>query len=180
MSVNVLPNKINQKFQLLKLTEVNTLVRKVRKRLSLTDQAAYGWVAKRLLVSHKHKFIYCPVYKVASSSMMKLMLLANEPKREEELLKLSRTKIRTYVLINYSLDSYSDKKLSCLINGDYFKFIFVRNPWARLVSTYSNYFVTSRSWGKNSDIAISTAKYFYGNASTDSHASTISFRQFVE
>jgi hypothetical protein len=69
------------------------------------------------VISHKHKFIYTKVAKAGSSSIQKAFLRYD--------------KEDTHNLGHYHLlDDIDDK------TKDYFKFTFVRNPWARCVSLY--------------------------------------------
>lgn len=179
MKVNTLSEQLKSRIKFFQLMESDTFIRKVGKRI-YSKKRTYAWPERRLLVSHKYKFLYCPIYKIASSSMMRFMIIANDPHRMQSLLKLDRNEIRSYVLINFSLDSYCEKAIEELIDGNYFKFVFVRNPWARLVSTYSNYFVQFYAEGRVSEIAISAAKHCYGSDSFEQRVNEVSFRQLVE
>lgn len=171
-------NTIKQHAERLSLTEADTLKRKVSRYLS-NSKSVYTWQERRLLVSHRYAFLYCPIYKIASSSMMNFMVLANAPKKAQKILSLDRNKVRSYVLINFSLEGYSDEYKSKVLHGSYFKFIFVRNPWARLVSTYSNFFVSAYSRGKTSEIAKNVARSIYGE-DANFYSDKICFRDLVE
>ena len=72
------------------------------------------------MISHKFKFIYVPIIKTGTTSIVRhLRTLDNET-------IVYKTK---HWCISDFLDMYPD-------NHDYFRFSFVRNPWDRMVSLY--------------------------------------------
>ncbi len=89
--------------------------------------------------------------------------------------------MRLYIGLNYSLASYSCVAANKLINGDYFKFSIVRDPWVRLFSTYSNYFIRLPvEKGVVSDIAKDASKYLHGDDKCEQYNDSISFKEFVD
>ncbi|MBX2834528.1 MAG: sulfotransferase family protein [Micavibrio sp.] len=74
-----------------------------------------------LIVSHKYKFIYIGVPKVASRAFMGALIEKGQAKYESEWFETTADFKR--VLAQYP---------------DYFKFSIVRNPWARIVSCYNS------------------------------------------
>ena len=168
-----------EKTKLLPLVELSSLVKRVRVKLSAqwpTDSR----ILKRLLVNHQYKFIYCPINKNASTSMMAALLELGKQNTNKKLTSLDSRQVRLYVSLNYSLANHTYEEAIDLIERDYFKFIIVRNPWARLVSTYANYFVRLPA-EKNiiSDIAKSASEHTYGKECRLSQADNITFEQFV-
>jgi hypothetical protein len=171
-------NKIQEKLTLLPLTEPSTFLRRINVKLK-NDWGADSWAQKRLIVNHEYRFIYCSIPKNASSSILKAIVATSHSKRKEKLLKLSRNSIHIYTLLNYSLASYTYAEAKQIIDSDYFKFAIVRNPWVRLVSTYSNYLVRLLSSGQVSDLAKDVAKYIYGENDYSKYEDTITFEQFA-
>jgi len=91
------------------------------------------WPISEYLVSAKHQFIYIPIPKVACSSVKAWMLdvhgLPGLPKGEHEFCKKE-----------FGLGKHSKVLVDKWLD-EYFTFVFVRNPWHRLVSSYHNKFV---------------------------------------
>lgn len=177
MSSLLLDKTIN-KVKLLPLVEPSTLLRRIKVKVK-NDWQKDNWVEKRLIVNHDYRFIYCPVYKVASSSMMAALLALSNSSRKEELLKGGRLNIRIYMELNYSLASYPYSEAKQFLNSDYFKFVIVRNPWEKLVSTYANFFVTLLPNGEPTDFSKRLTRLFHGAENYEPHKDSITFRQFL-
>ena len=128
------------KFKLLPLVEPSTFLRRIKVKL-VNDWDREDGMKKKLIVNHDYRFLYCPIHKNASSSLINAVLAASNSRRKEEVLQLSRNTIRLYVDLNYTLANYTYVETKQIINSNYFKFAIVRNPWARLASTYLNLFV---------------------------------------
>tara|TARA_R110002049_G_scaffold124997_18_gene280571 strand:- start:4482 stop:5549 length:1068 start_codon:yes stop_codon:yes gene_type:complete len=91
-----------------------------------------------LLVSKTHRFVYCPIPKVACTSIKYLMLELDNIQPDE---KINR-EFHQLVHSKYSLSQYDKKERSDILrDGDYTKFVVVRNPWDRLVSAFVDKFV---------------------------------------
>lgn len=177
MSLLILDQTIN-KVKLLPLVEPSTFLRRVKVKVK-NDWHQSNKIQKRLLVNHDYRFIYCPIHKVASSSMMAALLALSDSKKKEKLLKGDRLNIRLYIELNYSLASYPYAEAKQFINSDYFKFAIVRNPWARLVSTYANFFVTLLSNGEPTDFSKRLTCLFHGEENYETYKDQITFRQFL-
>lgn len=158
------------------LMRPSTVVTKLQRHNDWTtkDRAMQEWI-----VNHQYRFLYCPVHKVASTSMAQAMLLLSDSKHKQFLLKSSDALLRTYVATHYQLSNYSKQQAEMFIHRDkYFKFVFVRNPWSRLVSAYLDKFVTNR------EISIKSTKiierYIYQKEGEDTdRTKSITFRQFL-
>ena len=142
-------NQIERRIQQFSVVEPSTLFRKILSKLkndwnkieTVDNWDAINWAQKRLIVDHEYRFIYCAIPKNASSSLMKAIVSVSNSRRKKQLLNSSRDTVRNYIELNYSLSTYTYAQARKIINSDYFKFAIVRNPWARLVSTYRNLFV---------------------------------------
>jgi hypothetical protein len=177
MSLLFLDQTLN-KIKLMHLVEPSTFVRRVKVKVK-NDWHQSNKIQKRLIVNHDYRFIYCPIHKVASSSMMAALLMLSDSRKKENLLKGDRLNIRLYIELNYSLASYPYSEAIQFINSDYFKFAIVRNPWARLVSTYANFFVILLPSSEPTDFSKKLTCLFHGKENYETHKDQITFRQFL-
>lgn len=181
-------NPIERRIQQFYVVEPSTLVRKIQSKLKndwdeielANNWDAVIWAKKRLIVDHKYRFIYCAIPKNASSSLMKSILALSNSKRKNFFLNSSRDTIRNYIELNYSLSSYSFVEAEKIINSNYFKFVIVRNPWARLVSTYLNLFVRFHEHGRPTDLVIDSVKYVSGEDVKNRDSINITFEELVK
>ena len=155
------------------------------------------WPENSYIVNQEYKFIYCPIPKVASTSLFCIMyLLSNSLKKEDELTKFvclsSQQKwaegvneyvhdLHRYIHNNLTLVNYSRKESREIINSDrYFKFTFVRDPWKRLTSAYLNKFVDVEKPDKLLLSARTAIEGVYTiNGKKPDYTRSITFRQFL-
>ena len=181
-------NEIQRRTKQLSVAEPSTLLRKIISKIkndwgeieTADNWYAETWAQKRLIVNHEYRFIYCAIPKNASSSLMKAIVSLRNSKRKEKLLNSSRDTIRNYVELNYSLASYTYAEANKIINSDYFKFVIVRNPWARLVSTYLNLFVRFHEHERPTDLVRDSVKYISGEDLKDRDSINITFKQLID
>lgn len=89
---------------------------------------------KHFLVNHEHRFIYCYVPKVACTSLKDWFLRLSNISIEDAVPNL-----HVHVERKFSLAALRRREAVRLLqSGDYFRFAFVRNPFARIVSGYLN------------------------------------------
>ena len=167
------------KFKLLPLVEPSTFLRRIKVKL-VNDWDKEDGMKKKLIVNHDYRFLYCPIHKNASSSLINAVLAASNSRRKEEVLQLSRNTIRLYVDLNYTLANYTYVETKQIINSNYFKFVIVRNPWARLASTYLNLFVRLFEKKRITELAQDSARYIYGEDEFKKYEDSITFSQFVQ
>ncbi|MGB3788101.1 MAG: sulfotransferase family protein [Phormidesmis sp.] len=168
------------KTKLLSLTEWSTLAKRLNVKLR-NDWQPEDYRKRRLIVNHDYRFVYCPIHKNASTSMMSALFSLVEGRKKQGLSNLSDLQIRIYMSLNHSLSSYTYASASKILSGDYFKFAIVRNPWARLVSTYANYFVRLPiEKGIISDMAPAVASLIYEKYDVNKHLDKITFKEFAE
>ena len=89
------------------------------------------WPTREYLVCDRYQFIYCPIPKVACSSIKQWLLALHGMTGEGHAL-------HDIAAGRFSLRVHQRPKRAL---RRYFKFAFVRNPWTRLVSAYLNKFV---------------------------------------
>lgn len=170
----------SKKIKLLSLVEPNTLVRRLLLKVN-NDWQPDSFFKQNLIVNHDYRFLYCPIHKNASTSMMAALLQLAERRSGKSLQTLPDLQMRLYIGLNYSLAGYSQAMADRLINSDYFKFAIVRNPWVRLFSTYSNYFIRLPiEKGIVSGIAKDASRYLYGDDRCEQYNDSITFEQFVD
>ncbi len=171
---------IQKKYELIRLAEPKTILRRLYVKLN-SDWEGEGGFIKRLIVNHDFRFIYCPIYKNASTSMMAALLELSKTKAIGEGQFSSDVSVRSYINLNYSLANYTKLQAKEILDSDYFKFTIVRNPWARLVSTYSNYFIRLPAEKKViSKIAQNASKHIYGEHLSAEKSDSITFEQYVD
>jgi len=90
---------------------------------------------EQYMINHDHRFVYCAIPKNANSSLKSWFLeIAGEP-LEHEHADQKHDAMHPY--------KASRQPAKCVRRAmqEYFKFVFVRNPWDRLTSAYLNKFV---------------------------------------
>jgi len=126
------------------------------------------WPENSYLINHECKFIYCPIPRVISSNFKKTMVgdLGHE---------------HPGFRCNVHGNIYKCADIECGLRDlkyldEYFTFVFVRNPWARLVSAYLSKIV--KHYESVRDSYIKQVQRYYG-LKIDLNK-RITFRQFVE
>lgn len=184
----IMRNQIERRVEQFSVVEASTVLRKIKCKLkndwneieAANNWDAVTWAQKRLIVEHEYRFIYCAIPKNASSSLMKAIVSISNSRRKKQFLNSSRDTIRNYIEFNYSLASYTYAEAKKIINSDYFKFVIVRNPWARLVSTYLNLFVRFHEHGRPTDLVRDSVKYIYGEDFKDRDSVNITFEELIK
>lgn len=154
------------------------------------------WPERSYIVNQEYRFIYCPIPKVASTSLNCIMYLLSDSASQDENLTafalLSQQNIASgvndyvhdlhrYIHNNLTLENYSRTKSKKIINdSQYFKFTVVRDPWKRLTSAYLNKFVDVNSSEELLLSARTAIEGFYTiNGLKPDYERSITFRQFL-
>ncbi len=162
--------------------------REVQKRIYLelqyaqqqlgNKQAAYWaykrWIENYYLVEHSHKIVYCPIGKNACS-LLKNTLLSISPEKEN----YQQSNLKMHEYIDKNKDLFSLKDFSYLERSDYFKFIVIRNPFKRLVSTYVDKFIKRRNNKDPHALPVIKSVYEYLGLETN-FTKSITFSQFID
>lgn len=108
----------------------------------------YQWPADEYYVSERYRAVYCPIPKVACSSL-KLWWADVHRGGHDQFVGQDERKFP--VILHEELDrefrlfaALPSLGREPLKSEDWFRFVFVRNPWSRLVSAFLNKFVASQ------------------------------------
>jgi hypothetical protein len=109
-------------------------------------QRPLHWPESGFYVSERHKFVYCPIQKIACSSLKLLWaeLVDGSSAPFVTINEAGQESIDHFGLdVRYSLGHQPPELGERPLNEEgWLRVVFVRNPWARLVSTFVNKFVS--------------------------------------
>jgi Sulfotransferase family len=138
------------------------------------------WPEKTFLVSKAYKFVYCPIPKTACSSFKQLIVKLSQAEIDNTAYYSLRG-ADFHMLVNdtFRLSTFPNEEALEILNDDeYFKFIFVRNPWERVASAYMDKFARRETLEPYAKDVVAAYHRQKGNPDSDEEALT--FRQFVE
>lgn len=137
----------------------------------------YYWPENRFIYDEQYKFIYCPIPKVANSSIRRLHIMLQNLETDFN----DNYDLWHYSHFNFSFYSFLSywKAITILNDKSYFKFTFVRNPYSRLLSGYLNKFVAKKNKLPFFAEDVIRDIYNYKNEKVDLDKS-ITFEEFVK
>jgi chondroitin 4-sulfotransferase 11/chondroitin 4-sulfotransferase 13/dermatan 4-sulfotransferase 1 len=132
------------------------------------------WPESNFLADRERKLLYCPIMKVACSSIMRWFLRV-QGMSEQEIGRREHDLVLPYQLRKCG----SWRASQILLDRDVFLFAFVRNPWSRLVSAYLNQLLTVSEVSTPVLRAIQ-ARRGSRHDNADSLQADITFEEFVD
>lgn len=107
--------------------------------------AHYVWPKSEFFVSQKNRLVYCPIQKVACSSL-KLWWAEMEGEEAKSFIELNRFgqacidhgRLNDRYKLHHQSGILGNRPL---VDNDWTRLVFVRNPWSRLVSAFLNKFL---------------------------------------
>lgn len=144
------------------------------------------WHGGDFLINHKYHCIYCPIGKVASTSLIRVFVQLSDASAKEVILDLSRGYIHAYAKHNLTIAAQHSQAeaMEILNDKNYFKFSIVRNPWTRLISAYLDKFVIKpkirKSFFLPRNIKEAIEAFYKSQGLEPDYNKSITFRQFVE
>jgi len=131
------------------------------------------WPENTYLAIAEHRLLYCPIPKVACTSFKTLCVALSEHK-----IPLGRG-LHRRAHNAYSLSRLRRSEAQRILEDpDWFKFVFVRNPWDRLVSAFYSKFVRARTPIPFAVAVMNEVSRHQGEAPAEERR--ISFRDFVD
>jgi hypothetical protein len=96
------------------------------------------WPEQTYLVGHAERFVFCPIPKVICTNLKKglLRLVGLQEAHGHESFNQCAVHGDVHTCAQQELCLQTTAEMGCLHDDRYFRFAFVRNPWARLVSAY--------------------------------------------
>ncbi|XP_014676350.1 PREDICTED: carbohydrate sulfotransferase 11-like [Priapulus caudatus] len=177
--------------------EINRLEREQTKRkrrvhracaANLTHASAKGALGKaenfnyykKVIVDDEHKLLYCNVQKIASTNWKRVLIaLRYHPPKDPATINKSLVHRKggnwTY------LAAFNAKERQYRLDN-YFKFLFVRNPYERLLSAYMNKFVEQNPLFQQTYVPLIARMYRGGNNATGgaiARNETVTFGEFL-
>lgn len=96
---------------------------------------------RNIIVDDYHKLLYCYIPKVACSNWKRVLMVMNGDAADPWSIKTADVHNRSLGFFRY-LNQYSAEEIVHRLST-YYKFLFVRHPFERLVSAYRNKFIDS-------------------------------------
>ncbi|XP_078370233.1 carbohydrate sulfotransferase 14-like [Oculina patagonica] len=130
-------------------------------------------LAKHILVNDEHKFLFCSVPKVACSNWKRVMMVLDGKANDSNDILHVNHKNFTFLADLPPLDA--KRKLQ-----EYYKFMFVREPLARLLSAYKDKFFLNYSHNFHRRYGTKIVTLLRENAEANSTGEDVSLKEFLQ
>ncbi|KAF6716837.1 Carbohydrate sulfotransferase 11 [Oryzias melastigma] len=170
--------------------ELSEEQRSLQDRRELLEEACLSHTKKRrvlspkdlkhLIVDDKHGLIYCYVPKVACTNWKRVLMVLGSGGRYTDPLAIPANEAHVAGKLR-SLSDFSPAEINQRLRS-YLKFIFVREPFERLVSAYRNKFTRSYNTAFHKRYGTKIVQRHRQNPSRDAlqQGNDVSFREFVQ
>ncbi|KAH9492025.1 Carbohydrate sulfotransferase 11 [Bulinus truncatus] len=136
----------------------------------------------RIIVNDKYKIMYCPIPKVASTTWRRIFILLSGHASMDHLTSMLPDDVHhKYSKYLKHLSDYTQEEISYRIEN-YFKFLFVREPYERILSAYRNKFLSSTNSSKyfKKKFAKKIINKYRPNPPADNEGEGLQFPEFVD
>ncbi|XP_007572077.1 PREDICTED: carbohydrate sulfotransferase 11 isoform X1 [Poecilia mexicana] len=135
---------------------------------------------KHLVVDEDHELIYCYVPKVACTNWKRVMMVLTGRGKYSDPMEIPSN--QAHVPSNLkTLNQYSIAEINHRLKN-YFKFLFVREPFERLVSAYRNKFTLKYNSSFHKRFGTRIIRRYRKNATQDAliNGADVKFKEFIE
>ncbi|EDO44982.1 predicted protein [Nematostella vectensis] len=108
------------------------------------DLQVHPYMFRNIIVNDKHNLLYCYIPKVACSNWKRVLMVLNGDTTDPYTINTADVHNRSLGYFRY-LNEYSPTEIVHRLKN-YYKFLFVRHPYERLVSAYRNKFIDSYNY----------------------------------
>ncbi|XP_031438812.1 carbohydrate sulfotransferase 11 isoform X2 [Clupea harengus] len=135
---------------------------------------------RHLLVDETHRLIYCYVPKVACTNWKRVMMVLSGDGKYSDPMQIPPSEAHVPANLR-ALSQYSIGEINRRLKG-YLKFLFVREPFERLVSAYRNKFTLRYNTSFHRRYGTKIVRRYRQNATDEAMRSgaDVSFREFAE
>jgi len=167
--ISLLPVQVSSEQRLKSLKQVCGNTRKSWDSLSVTEKQI---LAKHILVNDEHKVLYCSVPKVACANWKRVMMVLDGEAADSN--AVHKVDHMNFTFLGDFPPLVAKRKLQ-----EYYKFMFVRDPLARLLSAYKdkfliNYTPTFKKYGRH------IIKQVRSNGAANREGDNVSLKEFLQ
>ncbi|XP_056129485.1 carbohydrate sulfotransferase 11 isoform X2 [Lampris incognitus] len=171
-------------------SELSAAQRSLQDRRDLLEQMCLSHTRKRRVLSHedlkhlivddKHSLIYCYVPKVACTNWKRVLMVLNSEGRYTDPLAIPANEAHVNGNL-HTLSEFSTPEINKRLRS-YLKFVFVREPFERLVSAYRNKFTRSYNTAFHKRYGTKIIRQYRPDPQPEAleKGNDVSFKEFVQ